>query len=217
MSDSLPHNRSTLCHECGLIVNIDALREGQKAACPRCRYVITRLHKNAIDRILIFSLTAMILLILSNSFSFIVLSAQGQEREIALIETVRVLFSLNEWALALFMLVVIIGIPVVFTVALCWLVILIKFEVASHRAIGLLRVIEALRFWNMAEIFFLGIIVSMVKVVSLADITFGISFWTYALFSLFLIATLLHVDKFQLAHRIKNIAVNKGGVVNGDV
>jgi paraquat-inducible protein A len=194
-----------ICHECGLLVHIRVLFEGQKAACPRCRYVITRTHANAINRILAFSFTALILLVLSTQFSFIELNAQGQVRAITLADTVKELLSLGEWALGLFILVVIVGIPSVFILSLMCLALSIKFGQVSHRSIWLLRIIATLRFWNMAEIFFLGILISMIKVVSLADITLGPSFWTYALFSLFLIATLLHVDHYRLGQTIRQL------------
>ncbi len=196
-------------------MHILSLFEGQKAACPRCSYVITRTHKNALNRILAFSFTAFILLVLSTQFSFIELSVQGQVRAITLFDTVKELLALSEWALGLFVMLVIIGIPTVFILTLSGLALLIKSGRASHRSIWLLRIVGVLRFWNMAEIFFLGILVSMIKVVSLADLSLGPSFWTYALFSVFLIATLLHVDQYQLGQSIRQIVAERQGQMAG--
>ena len=211
--------QKAICHECNLAVSIRALQEGERAACPRCGYVITRAHKNAIDRMLIFSLTALIFLIMSNLFSFIHLNAQGLERDISLYQIAAELFVLEQWLLGSFLFIVIFTIPVIFAVLLSWLAIAIKLKRVSPQTIWLLRVIETLKFWNMAEIFFLGILISMIKVVSLASVFFGFSFWSYALSILFLIAAVLHFDKFQLAQIIKAMThgqiKNTGGAVHG--
>ncbi len=206
---NLQGKKLAICHECDLLVNIDPLREGHKAACPRCGYIITRAHKNATERMLVFSLTAVLFLFLSTLFSFIKLGVQGQERDLSLLQTVEVLLSMNEWALSLFIGLVIVGIPVLFTAILAMLLLSIRLRLASPFTIRLLHIVETLKFWNMAEIFFLGVLISMIKVVSLADIGLGLSFWAYSAFNVFLIAAILHVDNFQLASTIKTIAAEK--------
>lgn len=208
MNDQLSDTR-VICHECDLLVSIGQLPNGYKASCPRCGSVFTRSVSNALDRMLIFALTALICLLFSNLFAYVNLLVQGQERQISLLETVQVLFELNEWALSAFMLVIIIALPTLFTTLVSWLAIAIKRRRVSPRTINLLRIIGYLRFWNMAEIFFLGILISMVKVASLANIEVGLSFWAYAFFNIFFIAALLHYDKFQVALAIKRIVYEK--------
>jgi paraquat-inducible protein A len=198
-----------VCHECDLLVDIEPLLDGHKAACPRCGYIITRAHKNAMERMLVFSLTAMLFLFLSTLFSFIKFEIQGQERNLSLLQTVDVLLLMNEWALGLFILLVIIGIPVLFTAVLTGLLLFIKLGLASPVTIRLLHIVEILKFWNMGEIFFLGVLISMIKLASQAEISLGFSFWAYAMSSLFLIAAILHADNFQLANAIKTIARKK--------
>jgi paraquat-inducible protein A len=204
LSDQLSDSR-VICHECDLLVDIGQLPEGCKASCPRCGMVFTRSMRNALDRMLIFALSAVICLLFSNLFGYVNLLVQGHERQISLLETVQVLFELKEWALSAFMLVIIIGLPAFFSVLISWLAIAIKLQRVTPQTINLLRFIGYLRFWNMAEIFFLGILISMVKVASLARIEVGLSFWAYAFFNIFFIAALLHYDKFQLAQAIRRI------------
>lgn len=195
----------TICHECDLLVDVGCLPPGHKAICPRCGLVLSRAYANAVDRILVYSVTAALFLLLSTLFGMVQMTVQGQEREITLFETVQELFKLDETALAGFMLVVIIGLPLVFVGSTGWLATAIRLRRASSRTFDLLRMVGYLRFWNMAEIFFLGILISMVKIASMADITVGFSFWTYGMFNVFMIAAMMHVDKFQLARAIRRI------------
>jgi paraquat-inducible protein A len=197
-----------------LLVDIGQFPAGYKASCPRCGLVFTRSFRNALDRMLIFALTAVICLLFSNLFGYVNLLVQGQEREISLLETVQVLFELREWALSAFMAVIIIGLPAFFSVLVSWLAIAIKMQWVTPHTINLLRIIGYIRFWNMAEIFFLGILISMVKVASLARIEVGLSFWAYAFFNVFFIAALLHYDKFQLALAIRRIVHDKQEVAS---
>ena len=213
MSEQLSDSR-VICHECDLLVTIGILPGGCKATCPRCGFVLTRSYTNALDRMLIFALTAIICLLFSNMFGYVNLMVQGQQREISLLETVTVLFELKEWALSVFMLVVIIGLPAFFVALVSWLAVAIKLQRVSPKTINLLRYIGYLRFWNMAEIFFLGILISMVKVASMARVEVGLSFWAYACFNLFFIAALLHYDKYQLALAIRRITRERQEVVS---
>jgi len=194
-----------ICHECDLLTFVGDVPSGHKATCPRCGVVFTRSRKSALDRMLVFGFTAIICLLFSNLFSYVDISVQGQDRGITLLETVQVLFELDERALAVFVLVVIIALPTFFVSVICWLAVSIKLERVSARTIRLLRIIGYLQFWNMAEIFFLGILISMVKVSSMVHVEVGLSFWAYAMFNVFFIAAFAHVDRFQLAQAIKRI------------
>lgn len=204
----------TVCHECDLLVDVGHLAPGHKACCPRCGFVLSRARASAVDRMLVFSITAVVCLMFSGLFDFVQMAVQGQEREITLLETVQELFELDQLALAAFMLLVIIGLPAVFIGLVSWLALSIKLKMASRRSIIVLRIIGYVRFWNMAEIFFLGILISMVKVASLADVAVGLSFWMYAMFNLFLIAAMMHLDKFQLGQAIKQIVRERQAAAN---
>lgn len=192
-----------ICHECDLLVDVGGLAEGFRAQCPRCANTLCNAHRNPAERILIYCVSAFICLVMSCMFDFLQLSTVGNVREIALPETVRELFALNEWALAGFIGVIILALPVGFIVTLVWLMLSILWQAADEASLRLLRVVGYLRFWNMAEIFFLGILISMVKIASSADLSIGPSFWFYAAFNLFMVLALSNVDKTQLAMIIR--------------
>jgi paraquat-inducible protein A len=55
----------------------------------------------------------------------------------------------------------------------------------------------------MAEIFLIGVLVSLIKILSMADIGLGLSFYAYLFFTIFMTITLLYVDKYQLKRLLK--------------
>jgi paraquat-inducible protein A len=210
-------NCMAICHECDLQVAIAGLREGQKASCPRCGFVISRKHCNALMRMAIFSLTAMVALLFANLFTFITLEVQGLERSLTLLDSIQSLTQQDEWTLAGIIAGIVFFLPVVLAVALSSLIFSLSFGRVSARTILLLRLLEFFRFWNMAEIYFLGVLISIIKVVSLADIQLGPSFWFFGVFSVAQIAALLHIDKFQLAHQIRQrVSADKTAEVHGE-
>lgn len=208
-SDAINLQAMIRCHECDLVVTIGTLQEGQKAQCPRCDYVISRYHKNALDRMLVFSLTSLFCFLLSLSADFITLGVQGQQLAFSFVSVVKELLSIEAWALSVIVLVVVMIVPLLMALAVSYLVLTIKLNRVSMRTFRLLRVIDALKFWNMVEIYFLGMAVSMVKVVSMATLAVGASFWAFLLFNLFLVATLLHFDRLQLTVVIKQQLANQ--------
>jgi paraquat-inducible protein A len=201
---------NTICHECNLGVMIDGLQQGQKASCPRCAYVLTRVHRNAVSRMAVFSATAVCALIFSNLFTFISLTAQGQERSLTLPQSIIALCEHGDWLLAAITFAVVIALPLTFSIALHLLMFDIRTQQISARTQWLWKTIVVFRFWNMAEIYFLGVLVSIIKVVSLADVGFGPSFWFFCVFSIAQIATLLHLDTHQISQRIGGTEPPKG-------
>ena len=63
--------------------------------------------------------------------------------------------------------------------------------------------------WSMVEIFVVGVLVSLVKIISLADISLGPSFFAYILFSLSMTAAVLNMDKHQLQERLNISKLNR--------
>jgi len=206
-----------LCDHCDLAVSITALPENHKASCPRCAHVLTRAFPNIVNRMLVFSLCALMCLAISMMFGFIEMSVQGQERRISLLGTSTRLFINKDWGLAIISFLVLIVIPTVFAGLLTYLSFSLKMGWASRSTVKLLRTISFISFWNMCEIYFLGILVSMVKIASLAHVSFGTAFFAYAFFIFFLLTAYMHFDKFQISEIIKmNMALRQTNAETSD-
>ncbi len=186
-----------------MAVSITQLPKNHKASCPRCGHVLTRAYPNLVDRMLIFSISALLCLVISSIFGFVEMSVQGQERQVSLLDTSSRLAQNNDWILATISLLVLIVIPSMFAALLAYLAFSLKMRWANLRSIKLLNAIAFIGFWNMCEIYFLGILVSMVKIASLANVSFGIAFYAYAFFIVFLFAAYMHFDRYQLSLLIK--------------
>ncbi len=65
------------------------------------------------------------------------------------------------------------------------------------------RVIFSLKNWSMVEVFFIGVLISLVKIAKMATVVIGDSFWAYAAFSLCLTMALANLDRLQSWQRIE--------------
>lgn len=192
-----------VCHECDLLNDVPVLDVGQKAFCPCCGFLLTANRSQAQSRILAFSVTALFFLALANMFPFLGFSARGQENTVTLIQSVAILVTKNYPELAFVVFLLIIAIPAVLLLSIIY----VSTSIAINRRLpGIRKTMRAallLMPWSMAEIFLVGILVSFVKIVTLADVALGLSFWAYAFFTICSIVVMLHIDKREMWRRIK--------------
>ncbi len=193
-----------VCHECDLLVDVPVLEEHDKAFCPRCEYLLAANRPNATEKILAFSATALTFLLLANSFTFISLSASGQEQTVTLIDSVNILFE-EHAVLAGIVFATIIGVPGFLLAGLAYVSVSLRL---SKRLPGTHRILRwSLRMlpWSMAEIFLIGILVSFIKIVALARVELGVSFWAYVFFTVSLMLVILNIDRRELWRQVNAV------------
>ena len=186
------------CHECDLLVKLPELRSGYKAVCPRCHFVITRYRHNSQELLLALSLTSIIFLLMSLSFSFMTFTVQGNDRIVTLIQSIQSFGLELFWGVTLLLYITTIIVPGLFLCGIIYILVSVKLAKPLPYSKSILKVLFRLIPWNMAEIFLVGILVSLIKIVSLAKISFGFSFYAFVLFVISMTATLMVLDRFQL-------------------
>jgi len=195
--------RQTGCIECDLVIDVPTLRPGENATCPRCGHLITTCRSDGLTRSLALAISALVLLVLANSFPFMALEAQGLEKVMTLPRTALELQEEGYVALAVLVLGVIVIIPalsLLIVIALC--IPLLRRQPAPWLVAGG-RLLFLLGPWSMAEVFFIGVIVSLVKIVHLAHVELGFAFWCYASFVVCFTATLASLDRLALWRAIE--------------
>ena len=198
-----------VCEHCALAVTINALPKNHKASCPRCAHVLTRAYPNIVEKMLVFSICALFCLGISLMFGFVEMSVQGQVRQVSLLDTSSRLYLNDDFTLATISFLVLIVVPCLFAGMLAYLSFSLTMGWANPSSIKLLKGVSFIGFWNMCEIYFLGILVSMVKIASMANVSFGVAFFSYAFFIFFLLAAYMHFDKYQLSQIIKSNTLEK--------
>lgn len=190
------------CHECDLLIAVPALVAGQKAYCPRCDYLLAANRPHALKMVLSFAVTGLMFLILSTLFPFLGFSASGQERTVTLLESVTLLVSEYLPALGVIIFVLIILIPAAFLLGAIYVSIAIKSARMLPGTVTVLRWMLRLLPWGMGEIFLISILVAFVKIVTIADVSLGLAFWSYVLFTVCMTIVVLYPDKREFWNRV---------------
>jgi paraquat-inducible protein A len=190
-----PAVQYTACHECDWIMVVPPLQPGEQAVCPRCEHKIRSLPTQARLQPMIYSITALIMLFCSNFFPFLGMAVKGIHQDMTLYQTATTLLEEQHPALALTVYLFMQILP-----AICLMLICLIYSRLGHwrgkrlrkrYTLWLFRLIP----WCMVEVFLIGVLVSLIKIASLADIELGYSFWAYVLFSLSMLKAFSAIDR----------------------
>lgn len=203
------------CHHCDQISLIPQLNHNQVAICPACDGQIAHGVEGHLELALPVALTALILMALSLPFTFISFAKQGIVQSIQLMDAAAMMLQYGQPFLAMLINVTIILLPV----TILFLILLLHGRVVSHLPKGLqiwmTKMLFMVKDWCMPEIFLVGVLISLIKITSLAEISIGLSFWAFAGFVACFIFTLVKLDKKAIWDKVAHhgqFAPHKSGV-----
>ena len=193
------------CHGCDLLVDVSGLEDGCRASCPRCGHFLTQYHSDAMSRVLAYTVAAIILLVLANSFSFLSFAASGLESVMTLWQTSASLWSYGMQTMAIMVATFIIFLPALVLLLLLALCTPLLFELRVPWLRLAARGVSNVYSWAVVEVFIIGVIVSLVKISAMATVTLGISFWAYVAFSICYTLALVSLDRYQCWEMIEDL------------
>lgn len=196
------------CPSCDLMFDVSTLKHGEVARCTRCGHFLTAYREDGLNRVMAFASSALILLLLACSFPFMTFKAAGLESMMTLPETALKLWDYGMPGLSLLVAAFIIIIPALMLLLILALVTALLLE-KNYRWLRLAgRLVYTLESWSMVEVFFIGVLVSLVKIAKMATIVMGLSFWAYGVFSILFILALSNLDRAQCWHRIEILSAS---------
>lgn len=187
------------CHGCDLLLSLPSVQSTDKKwVCPRCRHKISSGHHNPLDYALALSLCSFVLLLLVNYFPFLSFEAKGQFREISFFQASTVLYEQGFILLSLLVVTFTLILPTLYLIMLLLLLLPIKLKVSPVNPIFCGKLLVSLTPWVMVDVFLMGILVALIKMASLADLYFGVAFWSYLSFTAVFTYILSLVDPHKL-------------------
>ena len=190
------------CHECDLLQRLPERQGSYVARCCRCNAVIHRGVENSIDRTLALTLAGVILFAVANTFPLLVFKLKGQETQATLITGVLDLYHQGKWEIAALVLLTTIVVPLFELLILLYVFLPLKFNRVPWKMAAVFRIAQNLSPWSMMEVFLIGIIVAIVKLVGMAQIVPGLALWSFALLILTLAAAAANLDSQVVWERV---------------
>jgi len=189
------------CHECDLLQRAPSIEKGA-VCCARCGAVLFKTSPGSLERTLAYTLAAISLFILANSFPIVRIEAAGNRVATTLLHAARTLWDQGQPETGLLVFVTTFLVPAAELAAVTYLLLPLQRGVLLPGARQVLAFLDHVRPWSMIEVFMLGVLVSLVKLASLAHLVLGVALWAFCGLVVAMPAIASSLDTHDLWRRI---------------
>lgn len=193
----------TACHECDLLQREPALPPGGVACCRRCNAVLFRHIPDSIDRGLAYTLGAAFLFIIANAFPIVGLEAAGIANATSLYGAVETIWKNDMEGVAALVFITTFLIPALEISLMLYVLLPLKFGQVPQGLASILRALQSMRPWSMTQVFILGVLVALVKLVHLAHVVPGVALWSFGGLILLLTGAVASFNMHDLWNMVK--------------
>ena len=167
------------CPSCDLLHHRRPIAVGERMRCARCASVVATRKPRTIERTLAAALAGIVLLGLSLTLPFLSLSRAGIESRISVLDAIASLWSGELFWLGLMTLAMIVLLPLARLSLLVWVLARLRLGLAVLPSMRTaFRWAVRLEPWAMADVFVVGVTISLVKLGSIARLDIGLAFWS---------------------------------------
>lgn len=198
------------CEHCDSVYQRCALAAGEVARCRRCEAVLQRANPLDLDRWLALTITTAVVFLIANVCPVVRISLNGTRRDATLWEFAWALAQGSVAPIAIVTALVIILVPLAQIALLAWVLVHAR---VGQRAPGFsraLRMLAILRPWSMVEVGILGILVAIIKLISLVEVSLGAGVWATAVLMV-LLTVISHRDLSTLWEQTEDVAALRRG------
>jgi paraquat-inducible protein A len=204
-----------VCHECDALQKVPAIEPGHDATCTRCKSRLFRNPKGGIDKPLAFIIASMFFFIIANVFPIMTLTIVGVKLETTITGAAYVFMQQGSPELAAIVWLPSVLIPGLTITGLFYVLFSIRFQMNWRYTKPTLVWISRLLPWGMMDVFMLGILVSIVKLVSLAHVVIGTGFYAFAVLVILYTSTIASLEPHTLWECLKDQGDSREKSANG--
>lgn len=172
------------CPNCDALAERPRLSEGEKACCRRCGSTLYSRKRNSINRTLAVSIAGLMLVIPAMTLPIIGINLVGRFNEASMVDCLEELVMRGFNLLALCVFLFTFAIPIVRLITAFYISYSIKMDKVTEKQLQFFSSYHTLDHWIMLNVFLFGCVVSMYKIMTMADLTIGLGL-TSLLFLLF--------------------------------
>lgn len=174
IADVIAEERDWLvCHDCGALQTVVPITKDLQMVCNYCETPLHIGHGPWLDKATALTVTAFILFVSCNIFTFLTLKIAGIQQAATILSGVAVLIDGHKWILAALVFVTIFLLPLFEVLALLYLLLPYLFRRHLPGQIIIFRWLINLQSWIMLDVFLLGVLVTAVKLGDKATVILG--------------------------------------------
>lgn len=175
------------CEECDTLYLKVPLAKGEKACCLCCG---TEIYKEIqpFNTIIALVFTALIIFIVANSFPIIKIEVQGHSMQTTLLGAAWTMFQIDRAIVGIILMVTTFIVPLINLILLLYVFLNVSWlKRRPYFMVFALRTLFLFRVWAMVEVFLIGILVTLVKLISMVIVIPEIALWGFAFLSVFMV------------------------------
>jgi len=204
--------RHSACRFCDALHVSEPVEEGLAARCTRCGTMLYQNRPASLARATAFGIAALTAMVLAHFFPFLIMDAAGMRSKLTLVGAARALIDQDSPLLGVSVILFTIVTPLVLAGGLVYVCLPLHFGRSAPGAVSVAKWMYRSEPWNMVEVFMLGVIVSLLKLIKVADVEFGAGFWSFGMLMLFMAAAVAGIDREELWDRME---IARGGQTAG--
>lgn len=165
-----------ICKKCHTLHERVPLSENKKAFCSKCDILLYQDNSNTLNKTLALVIAAAISLFVAFKFTIVTINIQGLEQSLTLYGLFMVILEQQQYIVGIMFMFLIVIFPITIIFAMLLLLTLMQFKRGAYLTHRLLILLAHIRPWSMVDIFFISLLVAMVKLFDYAYIELGVSF-----------------------------------------
>jgi len=194
----------TLCKQCDLVVERTPVEKGELSVCPRCMGAMARYHVHPFETSLSFALAALVPFAVVLGFPFLTLSAAGFQGSSTVAETASALFERGFPSIGVLVFLMTLVLPLLRLLAFIYVLLPLAWSgVPAPNAWLVFRTAERIAPWAMLDVYLIGILVAVIKLLDIADVTPGVGLVAFVALMVLTVASSATMDREAVWERIR--------------
>lgn len=169
------------CQQCDALYDKPELKQGQSAKCVRCGSVMAERNVDSIERSFNWSLAGIVLLMPAILLPIMGVTLAGQYNNASLLDCILVLIDRGFFMIASLVFLFAIAVPVVRLLGAFYITYSFKFNKLKPSLLSFFRAFHYLDNWAMLNVFMLGIVVSMYKLIDDTELSVNMGLMAFIL------------------------------------
>jgi paraquat-inducible protein A len=201
LHEMMPTSAMIACPDCDALQGLPVPPGREAAVCYRCAALLVGAGGDRLDRALAFTLGAIPLFIVANTFPLLKIETAGNMAEATLLESVRALY-VQQAPLAMLVLFTTIILPTLQLGSLAYLLLWLKRRRLPPALSPVFRLFEGTRPWSQIGILLLGVLVAYGKLITIFQVVPGIGLWAMMGFLILFTSVSTSVDGRRFWDRV---------------
>jgi len=168
-----------VCHECDALQNISGIKPGNVASCVCCGSTLFKNPKGGLERPLALLIASAIMFLVANVYPVMTINIAGIVQSATLTDSAMIFIQLGNPELAAAVWIPSVLLPGSIIFGLLYVLLSIRFSMGLPYTKPILVLVSRFLPFGMMDVFFLGVLVALVKLVALADVLLGAGFYAF--------------------------------------